>query len=67
MLMSGCFSHTPTGDLAHNSGMCPDWELNCQSFGSKADTQSTEPHQPGVKNMLIIIDISKFSNTVPDI
>ena len=22
-------SHTPpTGDLAHNPGMCPDWELN---------------------------------------
>ena len=23
-------SHMPrTGDLAHNPGMCPDWELNC--------------------------------------
>ena len=22
-------SHTPpTGDLAHNTGMCPEWELN---------------------------------------
>ena len=40
-------SHTPpTGDLAHNSGMCPDWELNQRHFGSQAGTQSTEPHQP---------------------
>ena len=23
----------PTGDLAYNPGMCPDWELNWQHFG----------------------------------
>ena len=41
-------SHTPpTGDLAHNPGMCPDWELNWRPFGSQASAQSTEPHQPG--------------------
>ena len=41
-------SHTPpTGDLAHNPGMCPDWESNQRPFGSQASTQSTEPHQPG--------------------
>ena len=40
-------SHTPpTGDLAHNLGMCPDWELNWQPFGLQGGTQSTEPHQP---------------------
>ena len=28
-------SHVPpTGDLACNLGMCPDWELNWQPFGS---------------------------------
>ena len=37
----------PTGDLAHNPGMYPDWELNDQPFGSQAGTQSTELHQPG--------------------
>ena len=37
----------PTGDLACNPGMCSDWELNRQPFGSQAGTQSTEPHQPG--------------------
>ena len=27
-------SHTPpTGDLAHNLGMCPDWEWNRRPFG----------------------------------
>ena len=41
-------SHTPpAGDLACNTGMCPDPELNKQPFGSQASTQSTEPHQPG--------------------
>ena len=25
----------PTGDLARNLGMCPDWELNRQQFGSQ--------------------------------
>ena len=43
-------SHTPThaGDLAHNPGMCPDWESNQQPFGSQSGAQSTEPHQPGL-------------------
>ena len=40
-------SHEPvTGHLAHNSGMCPDWELNQRPFVSQAGAQSTEPHQP---------------------
>ena len=38
----------PTGDLAHSSGMCPDWELDQQPFSSQASTQSTEPHHPGL-------------------
>ena len=24
--MCGCLPHTPTGDLAQNPGMCPDWD-----------------------------------------
>ena len=40
-------SHTnPTGNLACNPGMCPDWETSQGPFGSQASTQSTEPHQP---------------------
>ena len=27
-------SLTPTGDLAHNPGMSPDWELNLAPFWS---------------------------------
>ena len=42
----------PTGDLACNPGMCPDQESNWKPFGSQADAQSTEPHQPDVKNNL---------------
>ena len=38
---------SPTGDLAYNPGMCPDWELNWPPFGSQASTQSTESHQLG--------------------
>ena len=36
----------PIWDLAFNPGMCPDWELNWQPFGSQAGTQSTELHKP---------------------
>ena len=38
----------PTGDLACNPDMCPDWESNQQPFGSQAHAQSIEPHQPGL-------------------
>ena len=38
----------PTGDLAHNPCMCPDWESNRQPFSFQAGTQSTEPYQPGL-------------------
>ena len=40
-------SHVPpTGDLAHNPGMCLDWELNWQPFSLQVGAQFTEPHQP---------------------
>ena len=45
---------TPTEDLAHNPGMCPDWELNQQPFGSQASTQSSEPYQPGLEKFFIL-------------
>ena len=37
----------PTGDLACNPGMCPDWESNRLPFVLQASAQSTEPHHPG--------------------
>ena len=41
-------SHAPpTGDLACNPGICPDWGSNQQPFVSQAGSQSAEPHQPG--------------------
>ena len=42
-----------TGDLAHNPGMCPDWESNQWPFGLQASAQSTELHQPGLNYFLI--------------
>ena len=33
--MCGCLLHAPTGDLACNPGMCPDWESNQPPFGSQ--------------------------------
>ena len=42
------FGVPPTGDLAHNPGMCLDWELIQRPFDSQAGAQSTEPHQPGL-------------------
>ena len=38
----------PAGDLAHNPGMCPDWDSNRRSFGSQASAQFTESHLPGL-------------------
>ena len=49
----------PTGELARNPGMCPDWGLNLQPFGSQAGTQSTEPHQPGLAKTFLIPILSK--------
>ena len=46
-------STPPTGDLAHNPGMCPDWGSNMGPFGLQAGAQSTEPHQPGPHNLFI--------------
>ena len=39
----------PTRDLAHDPGMCPDWESNQWSFGFQASAQFIEPHQPGLE------------------
>ena len=34
--MCGCVVHTHSWHLAHNPGMCPNWESNQQTFGSQA-------------------------------
>ena len=57
----------PTGDLACNTGMCPDWESNWQPFAMQSSAQSTEPHQPGLFNSKHLIDsISNSSTTFPE-
>ena len=44
----------PTGDPAHNPGMCPDWESYQWPSGSQAGTQSSEPHQPGQDYVFLV-------------
>ena len=52
-------SHTPpTGDLAHNPGMHPDWESNTWPLGSWAGAQSTKPHQLGLSLRFLILLLS---------
>ena len=46
-VVASCVPHT--GEHAHNPSMCPDWEWNPWPFGLQSGTQSTEPHQPGLK------------------
>ena len=46
------FCMPPVGNLAHNSGVCPDWELNSRPFGLQAVTQSTTSHQPGLEETI---------------
>ena len=38
----------PTGDLACNPGMCPDWELNQRLFGSQPALNPLSLYQPGL-------------------
>ena len=54
---------SPTGDLAHNPGMRPDWEPNQRPFILQAGTQSTEPRQAGL--ILQILTQMFSSLTVP--
>ena len=61
--MCSCLSRAPCWDLAHSPGMCPDWESNQRRFGSQASTQSTEPHQPGLK--LFYYDVCLTSSHFP--
>ena len=42
--MCGSSHALPTGDLACNPGMCPDWESNPRAFGFQASTQTTAPN-----------------------
>ena len=42
-----------TGDLAHNLGICLNWESNQQPLGLQACTQSTELYQPGQRALFL--------------
>ena len=59
---------TPTGDWTRNPGVCPDWEVNRQTFSFEGNTQPTEPHWLGQSsylftknNLRYFLDIEKLS------
>ena len=53
---------SPTGDLACNPGMCPDWESNQPPFALQAHAQSTELHQPGLNFLIEFYNLLKYSS-----
>ena len=57
----------PTGDLAHNPGVCSEWELNRQLFGLQACAPSTELHQPGpvFKTYYIVFPLTLLCVNLP--
>ena len=48
-----------------NPGVCPDWESNQWPFGLQAGTQSTKPHQPGLKGNFLNETISLLHSFRP--
>ena len=51
----------PTGDLAGNTGMCPDWESNWRPFVFAGWPSITEPRQPG---QILFFSMAKSYSTV---
>ena len=53
------FRMSPVGNLAHNPGVCPDWESNWLPFGSLTGAQFTEPHQLRIIFLIYRLYINK--------
>ena len=60
--MYGCLLYTPYWGPGRNPGMCLDWESNPLLLGSQANTQSTEPQQPGKHPKIFKKQIHEFKN-----
>ena len=41
----------PTGDLAHNPGLCPDWESNWRPFGLQSDNPLSHTNQGNILHL----------------
>ena len=52
----------PSGDLASNPGMWPDWELNQWPFSLQANTQSTEPYKSVLEILNITLLLHRFES-----
>ena len=62
---SGASQASPTGDPAHNPGMCPDWESNWRPFGSQARTQATLSHTGQGSSLNILFYNHRFADVNP--
>ena len=63
-LIASCIP--PTGDLACNPGMCPDWDLNLWPFGLWDNTQPTELYQSGQQVFLTYrTPVNLFLSLIP--
>ena len=51
----------PTGDLAHNPRMCPDWESNRQPFGSQPELNPLSYTSQGLIGFFAILRNIFFS------
>ena len=56
--MRGCLLHAPYWGPSQQPRHVPYWESNWWPFGSQAGTQSTEPLQPGLINIIHLILLS---------
>ena len=56
--MCSCLSHTPSGDLALNPGMCPDWESNWWPFGLQAVLNPL----PGLLSLFFVSPLPQWQN-----
>ena len=60
----------PTGNLACNPGMCPDWESNWQPFGSQPELNPlsyTSQGNPGAMVLLLLLLFILLGPGCPDI
>ena len=53
-LVASC---TLTGDLAHNPGVCPDWESNWQPFGLQPVLNLLSCTSQGISCILMMMSI----------
>ena len=55
-ILISCLSYMPEDQMS-NPDMCPDWELNQQTFALWDDVQPTEPHGSGPHSRFLMTPV----------